>query len=93
MEAFVNDTVKLLLDTKTDVSIFSVVRIKYKKPNGVTGYWSAAACPSNNDYVQYMTEENDLDIAGTWKVQVYVSEDGEHYHGKEAVFKVYDPLL
>ena len=92
MEAFVNGTVKLLIDAKTDISIFSTIKIKYRKPNGDTGEWSAGACPNNNNYVQYMTEVGDLDISGTWTVQIFVLEDVEQYHGKYAEFKVYDPL-
>jgi len=91
MPVFVDDPIKLTLDTSRDVSGFSVLRVKYKRPDGVTGYWEAGVCPTDNKKIQ-VDLTNKLSIHGTWLVQAYVSNGTEGYHGMWAELKVLSPI-
>ena len=92
METFVGDTVKIILNTYTDVSAFGTLRIYYRKPSGTTGYWTAAICPTDNNKIQRSVLTSYLDENGTWKVQAFVQQGTEKYHGKWAEMKVYTPI-
>lgn len=92
METFVGDVIKIRITTTIDISVFSINRIKYVKPNGDTGYWNASADPADSTVMQYTTSHDDLDVRGTWLVQPYVEEDGVILHGLWAEFKVFSPL-
>jgi hypothetical protein len=93
METFVGDTVKILLNTYIDLTGYSTIRIKYEKPDGTTGYWTASVCPDNSYYIMYTTFHSDLNIYGTWKLQGYVAHGGEYLHGKYATLQVLQPLV
>lgn len=53
----------------TDLSGASSAEIRYKKPSGATGAWTASIV---SDGVQYTTTTGDIDEAGTWYLQAYV---------------------
>ena len=91
METFVLDSVLLKLSTGITLTGYTTLRILYEDPDGTTGYWEASVCPSNNKYLQ-ATLYDKLTKNGTWKVQAYIANSSEQYHGKWAELKVYDPL-
>jgi len=92
METFVGDNINLRLSTGIDVSLYSINRIKYVKPNGATGYWNASADPGDSTVMQYTMDDGELDVRGTWQVQAYVEEGGVKFHGLWTEFKVFEPL-
>jgi hypothetical protein len=92
METFVGDTINLGIRTYTDVSVYSINRIYYAKPDGSTGYWEASADPSDVTRMQVTLADGELDISGTWLAQAYIEEGGESFHGLWAEFKVFKPL-
>ena len=58
------------LDTGEDISSGSGAKIKYKKPSGDTGEWSATI---DDTKLTYTTADGDLDEAGTWLIQGYLT--------------------
>lgn len=93
MEVFVYDTVTISLDTGIDVSGFSKLNVKYERPDGTTGCWDASLSPTDNNHVIADLDGDDLDMNGIWKVQAYIEEGDEHYHGGVAEFTVYNRLV
>jgi hypothetical protein len=62
------------LDCVVDVSGASVMRIRYKKPDGVLGYWTAIAGGTATK-VKYVTSAaGDVAAAGEWVLQTYVEK-------------------
>jgi len=92
METFVGDTVKILIDTDIDLSGFDEIKILYRKPDGSIGEWEAAVCPDDDTYIQYQCNISTLDMSGTWKLQAFVSNDNEQYHGKWTDLIVLSPI-
>lgn len=70
---FVGDTgTTITLDSGQSLSGYTAT-IKYVKPTGATGSWSAIVS-GNTAY--YVTLSTDLDVAGVWKLQLYVTKAG-----------------
>jgi hypothetical protein len=61
---------KITLDAGSDISGQTTLQIQFKKPDGTTGAWAANVESSN--YATYTTVAGDLDVAGSWKLQIYV---------------------
>lgn len=93
LEVFLGDTVVLRVDCGLDVSGFALLQIRYRKPDGVVGCWTANLCPADNECISYTTLVDDLDVAGKWKIQSYISGGGQVLHGKWDQFIVYEPLF
>jgi hypothetical protein len=89
MKVFVDDTVRLNLNTGKDVSTFTTFKIKYKKPDGTQGRWTAALCGTSNLCIYADVQ---FDVSGVWQVQAFVQKVGEYYHGFWADVRVYDAL-
>lgn len=92
METFVNDTIQLTIDTNIDISGYATLLIKYKKPDGITGCWTAAACLADINYMTYTCVHGDLDIPGRWLIQALAQDIGVKLTGRWVEFMVYDPL-
>ena len=92
METFVNDTIQLTIDTNIDVSGYATLLIKYKKPDGTTGCWTASACPSDTDCLTYTCIYGDLDEPGRWLFQAIAQDIGVKLTGRWFEIMVYDPL-
>lgn len=71
----------LKLDTGQDVSACTVKRILYKKPDGSSGYWAADSIESNTILV-YNVANADLDQAGVWTFQAFVTIGGKNGYGE-----------
>jgi hypothetical protein len=59
----------LRLNTGVDLSSASTLQIKYKKPDGELGVWSATVYSTT--YAQYILQSGDIDQNGLWTFQVY----------------------
>jgi hypothetical protein len=89
-KVFVNDEILLTLSTGKILTIYADKRVKFEKPNGVKGYWTAAIHPSINTKIQATVY---FDMEGIWKVQAFVSDGAsETYHGMWTDVKVYEAL-
>ena len=76
------------LDAGEDITTATVLQIKYKKPDGTTGAWTAVV--SGTDYAVYTTQlADDLDQLGKWLIQLYVEMGGAKVHGPVGSFHVY----
>jgi hypothetical protein len=92
METFVNDTVQLTIDTNIDISGYATLLIRYRKPNGVIGCWTATICPTDVNCMYYICVDGDLDIPGEWLIQAQAKDVGVKLTGLWVSFQVHDPL-
>jgi hypothetical protein len=80
MSIFVNQGYYLLtLETGIDISAASTKQIKYKKPDGTTGNWTATL--QGTTQLKYQMDNDDLNIAGMWTFQAYVVIGGLDAYG------------
>ena len=89
MKVFKYDTVKLILNTGKTLTTFTQLKIKYEKPDGTDGRWTAAICPTNALCLQATVQ---FTAKGVWRVQAYIFKAGEWYHGQWADVRVFDAL-
>ena len=93
METFVNDTIRITLNANIDLSGYATLNIRYKKPDGTTGCWVATICPTNNEYMFYDCDIDDLDQAGDWLIQGVALDIGVKLTGLWCKFTVHDSLV
>lgn len=65
-----------------DISTTTVRKIKYVKPDGSSGEWSANILNLSNSTIEYITNStSNIDQAGTWMLQAYVEfADGRKFY-------------
>jgi hypothetical protein len=68
--------ITIVLETNTDLSGATTPRIRYEKDDKTDGEWVATI---NGNNLEYTTDNDDLDVAGTWKLQAYVDQSGNRY--------------
>lgn len=93
METFVNDTIKLIIDANIDISGYATLTIKYRRPDGTIGCWTATLCIGDNNCMTYTTINGDLNIPGEWLIQAVAEDAGVALHGTWASFDVHSPLM
>lgn len=86
------DTVKLILDTDIDVTVYTSVSVRYRKPDGTSGLWTGVVDSENDDRILYYTTVDDLDVEGKWAVQAQVESPNIILRGKIVNFMVYDTI-
>lgn len=64
--------------------------VLFKKPNGIGIERTAALKSASTTIVRYTTIVNDIDVAGTWSVQIRVSNSGNIWYGETNSFVVYE---
>lgn len=87
--------VRIHADCVNDISAASVTRIKYKKPDGTTGFWTASKGSTNvtvdgeileaNTYIYFDTVTDSVDAIGTWLVQAYIEMGTLKTHGNDDI--------
>ena len=89
--AFVDDIGTVIqLDAGVDMTAAGQVEILYRKPNRQTGIWNATVATT---FGSYTTVAGDLDVAGTWVAQLFVTNlDGWTGHGSLSSFNVLAPI-
>lgn len=93
MDTFVNDTVRITLNTNIDLSGYATLQIRYRRPDGTTGCWPATICPTDNEQMYYDCDLDDLNQAGDWLIQGVALDAGAKLTGKWCKFKVYESLV
>ena len=80
------------LTTWQDITAATPVKIKYRKPSGTTGEWTATINDAAEGIVEYtMADENDLDESGWWTFWAYVTfSDGTIAAGEPVSKYVHD---
>lgn len=90
MVVYKNDSsVAIILSVGVDISDATVMRIKYRRPDGYASYWTAEA--SGTTAITYTTDADDLCIAGDWRLQAYVENTWKR-HGLICRLRVEDTL-
>jgi hypothetical protein len=84
---YIGDIPLIKVDCVSDITGATSTQINYQKPSGATGYWAATVVDGR--YLQYQTQTNDLDEAGTWKFQAYLTLGGWIGHGETATQTIY----
>lgn len=92
METYVGDTITIDVDAGIDLSGYTTLKIKFRRPNKSVGIWTATLDPTDNTHMYYVTDANDLNIPGVWTLQAHAEELGIHLHGKWVNFTVLTPL-
>lgn len=73
-----------------DLSAATTKEIKYRKPSGATGSWTAS---SSGDILTYTTAAAaTLDEAGRWLLQAHVAGTGYDALGEKAELNIYSPF-
>jgi len=90
METFVGDTIRIILQTGIDLTGYTTLWIKYKKPDLSTGHWVATKDGTEDTWMYYDTLETDLDMPGIWTIQAYA--ESSRLHGLWANFQVHQPI-
>jgi hypothetical protein len=88
-KTFVDDNVLLILNTGKVLTTYTTLKIKYQDPDGNSGNWAATLHPTNNRMIEAVVQFNQQ---GIWKVQAFVSNITEKFHGLWAEVKVYSPI-
>lgn len=85
-KVYVGDNPLIKIDCISDISIATGPKIHYLKPSGASGYWTGSIAVDLNTgkgrYIQYQTLVTDLDVAGIWKFQAYLTISGWIGHGE-----------
>ena len=84
MGYFVGEIGKVLVvNTNINTTSSSIRQIRYWKPDGTSGYWSAEIYGTTS--IMYRTiNSSDLDISGIWKVQSYIEDSDGKFKGEIA---------
>lgn len=92
METFIGDTIKIVLKTDIDLSGYSNLQIKFKRPDGTIGVWDASLSVDSDEWMEYNTLTTDLNAPGVWALQAYISYIGIELHGKWDNLIVFTPI-
>lgn len=92
MDTYVGDSIQLKINTGMDISGYPDLCIKYRKPDGEVGTWTAVVDPSNNNVMLHTCEVEDLDVAGEWIIQASVKGGAQQLNGRWVRFSVFEPL-
>lgn len=81
----------ITLDTGIDLTDATAAKIKYKKPNGKTGEWTAQIdSPATSGTISYAVQAGDLDMKGDWKFWSHITfSDATVAPGEAVVQRVY----
>jgi hypothetical protein len=92
METFVGDNIDIVVYTGITLTGATTLLIKYRKPDGSTGAWTATIVGGAPTYMHYVTQAGDLDQNGIWQLQAYVILGGAVGDGRIVSVKVMDPI-
>jgi len=88
MSVFIGDIgVKIILEVGADITTAIAQKIKYRKPSGESGAWTATQETATS--ISYTTiAATDLNEIGVWLLQSYVTMPSWALSGKIAKFSV-----
>ena len=91
MSVYKNATgLKIIVECGTDISAATTKQIKYRKPDGTGGAWTADAESSTS--LSYTTVAGDVNQAGDLQLQAYVVTPSWTLYGDIARLPVLDTL-
>lgn len=84
---------EVLVDTKSDISTATVLKLLVKKPSGEEIEWVGVLGPPNSigvyTKIKYIVKEGDWDTQGWWLVQSYVEMPSWRGRGETVKFRLY----
>ena len=83
---------KIVLNVGVNISTATTRQIKYEKPDGTTGYWTAAE-ESTTSISHTTVAATDLNEDGNWKLQSYIVTPAWTEHGNVVRMRVRKSLL
>lgn len=81
----------LILDTGISLAAATVTKIKYRKPSGTTGAFTATVTETTK--LQYQFANDDLDEVGKWEFQAYVEFTGLQAYGEIVEQEIRTPIV
>ena len=66
--------VRIDFEVNVDINEINKAIVYYKKPDGTKGEWECNIDTDNN-LVYYVTQDNDLNLKGIYKLQLYIELD------------------
>ena len=87
MSVFKDDIgTKLKFDIVVSIVGITLAKIKYEKPDGTAGFWTAIT--EADTYIYYITKSGDLDVGGKWTFQPYVEYAAWKGHGNRVFLQI-----
>lgn len=77
--------------SESDISDATTLTMYYRKPSGVAGAWTAELYGTTA--VQYQTVADDLDEAGTWRLQPHIVTAAWSGYGEQVTLEVHPTLV
>lgn len=88
---FVGDVgTKIVVDAGVSLEGHTLIKFLVSKNNGSPVDWSAVVEDATGGIVVHYVGEGDLNVAGKYKLALYVEFGSDKYTGETAVFMVYD---
>ena len=83
---------EIIVDTGSDISMATVLKLYIKKPSGVEVIWDGTLGPANAQgkfmSIKYVVLAGDWDEGGWWSVQAYIETPGWRGKGETVKFKL-----
>lgn len=79
---------EIILDTFTDLSEATVVKIYVKKGDGSTAEWGASVVEGTK--IKHVTVDGDISVSGVYKTQAYIEINTWSGLGATDMFTVFD---
>lgn len=86
------DEVRIIVSTETTLTGATILRLKYRKPDGTTGAWTTTIVVGSPTYMEYTTSVSDFDQEGVWQVQAYAEIGGKICSGRIVDLEVARPI-
>jgi hypothetical protein len=80
--------VRLIVDTKIDLSTASLTALLIKKPSNTVATWNTVIQDATNGIIYYDVLENDLNEEGIYILQSYVESGTSRFYGESVKFHV-----
>ena len=89
---FRNQTsLRVKLTTNVDITGATALKIKYRKPSGDTGEWTATSEDNSTGIIYYDIQAGDINESGNWVMWAYVTfSDSRSAPGEIVKVKVYE---
>jgi len=89
MGIYINQSFKLSLETGIDLTAYTSIAIKYRKPDGVEGSWTpSVTAPATNGTINYEIPVDVLDVEGTWSVWSFIVNTSGTFPGNPVQLEV-----
>ena len=86
------DQLRIRLTTSVNITSATVLQVRYRKPDGTLGNWTATEEDPTNGIIFYDVQSGDIDLAGKWRFWAFVTfSDGRSAPGESVGVIVYKP--